>query len=676
MKQVGLLVSSTVSNININFRTAENDKNILNTLQEFQKAEKNKIVQGKKLSQCIYNENGAPYVFVKTNLNKRPIKLLIDTGAAITILASDLISQEVQRTNYIINLYGIVGKETSIKTEGIVHGLIEIEEYPLGIIMHLVNRKFSGPADGYLGYDFLSSYGVIVNINVMKLTITLNKLIKSKEEINEKEDKKEENKKEISERKENAKENVKSNENNFLNILAHVYEFPDENEKRKINAKLRRKMARVNRNMKRENYNNYLEAADFYKEEFKKINEEKVNPDLTDKNNLEHVSLHNMSNGEETEWFDAKNSDQFRAERIFNDLQLDGLSEECKETVRKVCVKFPFQFYVRDDMLRVTEVIKHKIYLIPNSKIVNVRQYRIPQLHRKIMDDIVEEFESMGIIEKCQSPYNSPAILVPKKDDLGGMSDFRFVVDYRKLNEITEIQYFPIPLINEILNELYGCKYFTTLDIKNAFHQILVDEDSRDCTAFTTGKFQYRWVRMPFGLSTAPLTWQKAINIILCELLGSGVYVYLDDVIIYAKTKEEHDRLLWRVMALLREHNLQLKISKCLFYAKEFEYLGHVISSEGMRANPRKVKAIKNYPRPSKLKHIQSFLGLCNYFRRYVKNYAKISKPLTILLKDNQPFVWTHAQQEAFDGLKQALINEVLLQFPNFDELLLNVQQR
>lgn len=255
-----------------------------------------------------------------------------------------------------------------------------------------------------------------------------------------------------------------------------------------------------------------------------------------------------------------------------------------------------------------------------------------------------------------------------KKDEVGGKSDYRFVVDYRKLNQNTEIQNFPIPLIDDILNGLSGCSFFTTLDIKGAFHQIVLDEESRDCTAFTAGNFQYRWIRMPMGLATAPLTWQRAINTILADLIGSGVYVYLDDVIIFAKTKMEHDSILLKVMSLLKQHNLQLKISKCIFYAQKFEYLGHIISKDGMKANPKKVEIIKNYPRPSTVKHIQSFLGLCSYFRRYVRNFSKISRPLTLLLKKEQPFVWTEAQQNAFDQLKNALAEEVVLAFPIFDD--------
>lgn len=315
-----------------------------------------------------------------------------------------------------------------------------------------------------------------------------------------------------------------------------------------------------------------------------------------------------------------------RFEYIISKLKLNHCTEGEKMTVRKICSNFPFQFFVEGDKLGNTSVIEHKIRIIPGSKIINVRQYRIPHQHRKPLQDIIADYEEQGIIEKCQSNYNSPAMLVPKKDDENEKKDFRFVVDFKKLNETCEVLNFPIPLIDDILDGLGNCKYFTTLDIKGAFHQITLEKDSRDYTAFTVDHFQYRWIRMPMGLSASPLTWQRAINIILSELIGKGVYVYLDDIIIYGKTVFEHNNILYGVMSALKKYNLQLKISKCNFFAKEFDYLGFVITADGIKVNQKKVEAIQAFPTPKNEKHVQSFLGLINLLQTFYQKLSEIGK--------------------------------------------------
>lgn len=707
MKHEGQHVSSPIPRLSINFRTSENDENTLNILKTFQINSSTNSNEKYIIEHKIFTENGAPFIYLNTNLCDKPLKFLIDTGATITILASDVITKEVTKINYIVNLFGIVGKEASVQTEGMVQSIFSISNRPFGTTLHLVDRKYSGPADGYLGYDFLSPYKVNIDLNRMCLRLSLNEIITNNENTTQIETK--------------IKQNeacIEKYDDNYLNVLAQNYDFgesrplgsnsetdlgisqlfstflrknknkitkylndnnsnetsiepreprnnkfgPSEPQENELLYKFGLKMPNSNENCgqnplqltERESYNEYYEAVNFYRQEISKFEQFKVNASEQYETTVEIYS--------------TKPGLENRVRTIIENLKLDKCSEYEKDFVSQICNNFPYQFYLEGDILASTDVIKHKINLIPNAKVVNVRQYRIPQTHKRILQEIVEDYERQGIIEKCQSAYNSPAILVGKKDDSGGKSDFRFVVDYQKLNQMTEIYNFPIPLIDDILTGLSGCSYYTTLDIKGAFHQIVLDEASRDFTAFTAGNFQYRWIRMPMGLASAPLTWQRAINTILTELIGNGVYVYLDDVIIYAKTKSEHDKILWKVMELLKSNNLQLKISKCIFYARQFDYLGHVITEDGIKANPKKIEVIKDYPRPTTVKHIQSFLGLCSYFRRYVRNFSKIAKPLTSLLKKEQPFIWTEREQKSFDGLKKALTEEVVLAFPNFDE--------
>lgn len=754
----GQHISSPDPDMTMNFRTSDNNEEILEILRNFQLVSREKNDTKSKITSEIFNENGAAYILLKSNFCERPLKLLIDTGASITLLANDLAPETTNVINYIIKLFGVV-KDISIETQGMMHGTFDINGEKFETILHLVDRKYAGPADGYLGYDFLSTYKTIIDMNQMKIQFNLEPKMARKEQIIE-------------------------NQENFLDILAKSYDFEGfekENEQKiernlrlsKINkaelAKLKReskywqtkdqrKAERWNKEKKRKHElekskaellqligaidkkcTDYCETETGQQrepvrstlkklqktvlhiaEKFMNEHEKICKQNSETKECIEQIQQQNPENSRWQEamnnfkiyddlnlitWHDAIDEDEFkenveildmlneeideetsnllenevnfpskispncnRTEFIYNKLKLDDCSVDEKQFIKQICTNFPYQFYLEGDILGATHVTEHQIILKPDAKVVNLRQYRIPQTHKQILEDIVADFERQGIIEKCQSRFNSPALLIGKKDDTGEKNELRLVIDYRKVNENTEIQNFPIPLIDDILNGLSGCSIFTTLDIKGAFHQLFMEKKSREYTAFTAGNFQYWWNRMPLGLATAPLTWQRAINTIMADLIGKGVYVYLDDVIIYAKTKAEHDQILVQVMNLLKQHNLQLKISKCTFYAKDFEYLGHIISKDGMKANPKKIEVIKNYPRPLTIKKIQSFLGLCSYFRRYVKDFSKIARPLTSLLKKEVPFIWTEAQENAFQKLKTALAEEVILAFPNFND--------
>lgn len=625
MEHYGLNVSSDADFV-LHFRTL---KNTNETLFNIRKVQNFLINNYKTLKQDITLENNAPFIFLQTNLAERPLKLLLDTGASISIISSCAISKNIERNKYIVNLFGITGKENSVKTEGIVHGISLIDDCMLGTSFHLIDKKYAGPADGYLGFDFLSQYGCIINLKSMRIEFRLNNIVSSKND-------------------EILNEKIKANKSQLKGNIEKIENFKNEKEN--------------------DDYKMYFEAVKYYEEEFSHI------PYDSETKRILRMINENTENAEQEmpivkeKSFTIETNHPDRPNFIYDELKLDHCIEEEKQNIKLICQSFPYQFFVEGDSLNSTDILKHTIKTIPNSKPVYVRQYKIPHHYKEILKNIIEDYERQGIIEKCMSNYNSPLILI-EKPDAGNKTNHRLVVDFRKLNEIIEFQTFPIPLIDNILDGLGGCSFFTTLDIKGAFHQIVLDDSSRDYTAFTAGNFQYRWVRMPMGLSTAPLTWQRAINTILIDLIGQGVYVYLDDIIIYAKSRKEHDSTLFKVMSLLKEHNLQLKISKCLFYARQFDYLGHVITEKGIKANPKKIEVIKNFPQPIKVKHIQSFLGICSYFRRYVKNYSHLSKPLTMLLKKEQPFIWTQKQQQCFDALKKALCEEVTLAFPDFDQL-------
>jgi len=272
------------------------------------------------------------------------------------------------------------------------------------------------------------------------------------------------------------------------------------------------------------------------------------------------------------------------------------------------------------------------------------------------------------IIQTSVSQWNAPLLVVPKKADASGKPKLRVVVDFRKLNDLTIGDSFPLPNITEILDQLGNAKYFTTLDLASGYHQIPMAERDKQKTAFSTPYGHYEFNRMPFGLKNAPATFQRLMNSVLTGMQGLKCLVYLDDIVIYGASLEEHNKRLEEVLQRLRENNLKLQPDKCEFLRKETIYLGHIISENGISPDPSKLTAIKEFPTPRKVKDIQSFIGLAGYYRKFIADFSKVAKPLTKLTKKSEKFEWTAEQQNAFETLKEKLMTAPVLKYPDFSE--------
>jgi hypothetical protein len=310
-----------------------------------------------------------------------------------------------------------------------------------------------------------------------------------------------------------------------------------------------------------------------------------------------------------------------------------------------------------------TNIIKHRI-ITQDAVPISQPPYRCNPKHKQFLQEEVIRMEQQGLIKKSASPWASPVVIVDKK---GG--DKRLCVDYRKLNAITKADVYPLPRIDDMLESFGNATWFSTLDLASGYWQVAMDTQDIEKTAFITPFGLYEFLVMLFGLAYAPGTFQRLMNRVLQDYLGKFVSVYLDDVIIYTKGPlETHLDHLRQVFETLRCANLKIKLKKCYFCFPNIHFLGHVVGREGIHPDPEKIEKIRNFPVPTNLTQLRSALGLFSYYRKFIKDFSKIAKPMLTLLKKETPFNWTEKQQRAFDYLKGRLIQAPILTYPDFEQ--------
>jgi len=268
----------------------------------------------------------------------------------------------------------------------------------------------------------------------------------------------------------------------------------------------------------------------------------------------------------------------------------------------------------------------------------------------------------LGLILPSVSPWGAPVIFIQKKD-----GSWRLCIDYRQLNKATIKNKYPLPRIDDLFDQMKGATVFSKINLRSGYHQLRIKEDDIPKTAFKTRFGHYEFTILPFGLTNAPGVFMSLMNGVFREYLDKFVQVFIDDILIYSRTIEEHDEHLRLVLQCLREHKLYGKLSKCSFYQSRIHYLGHVISGEGIAVDPAKVEAIMEWPAPTNVTEVRSFMGLAGYYRRFVEGFSKIANPITELQKKNKKFVWTEKCTEAFQRLKELLTTGSILKVPDMD---------
>ena len=283
--------------------------------------------------------------------------------------------------------------------------------------------------------------------------------------------------------------------------------------------------------------------------------------------------------------------------------------------------------------------------------------YPLSATELEVLREWLKEMLKTGKIRRSTSPAGSPILFVPKPNGRG----LRLCVDYRAINRITIPNRYPLPLMQELQDRVQGAQWFTKMDLKNGFNLIRVREGDEWKTAFRTRYGLYEFQVMPFGLTNAPSTFQDMMNHIFSDMLDLGLITYMDDILIYAKTREEHDNLVRETLKRLQENGLAVSADKCVWRTTEVEFLGYVLSREGVKMANDKVDAVLSWKTPESLTEVQSFLGFANFYRRFIQDYSRVARPLTELTKKSEKWAWNNEAEAAFKELKQRFTTAPIL---------------
>lgn len=550
---------------------------------------------------------------------------LLDTGADISVIKQSKIrpGQYVDTASR-SKIKGVT--EGFQNTLGMIDTEIFAEKFGLEHNFHIVSNDFPIPTDGILGRDFISGYNCILDYSDWIMTIRLNN--------------------------KDIYIPIQTSDDDILLIPPRCEVI------RQVNnlKNLTHDVLIVNKELK----NGVFVARSIVSRQ---------NPIVRIINTtFEEVTLKNVQ-------FETVNLDEFHIYNIISEpadrklnllkqLNLD-VPDFVKNDVVELCEEFSDIFALKTDRISVNNFYEQKLKLRDNNP-VYIKNYRTPKVQKNEINRQIEKMLDNDIIESSCSEYNSPVLLVPKKSP-DGQNSWRLVIDFRAINKNKLIaDKFPLPRIDDILDELGRAKWFSVIDLISGFHQIPLDEESRDVTSFSTDSGSYRFTRLPFGLSVSPNSFQRMMSMAFAGITPEKAFLYMDDLIVIGCSEKHHLSNLKKVFQTCRKYNLKLNPEKCNFFRKEVTFLGHKITDKGILPDDSKHDAINKYPLPKSADEVKRFVAFCNYYRRFIPNFASVTQPLNKLTRKSVDFLWTRECQNSFDHLKKALISPQILQYPDF----------
>lgn len=594
--------------------------------------------QGNQQSQQPRINNNTPEQatlvrFVEVNINGFKARALVDTGASVSLIASKFVTRDIRAVKY-GTLRGVGGTVDALGTTRVT---VQAGPVTIEALFYVVEEEVTKPYDLYIGVDILEDHNWTVDpgqgvMDVGGYTIPIWRSqerylcpINGFYKVEEPSDGE-------SELADDDFEEQSNYDFDFDEDICYDFYFDDVIGDDDADEWYTEEEEEVASQEPESSRNGYPEI-EYHKE--KDDGEESSAPQITIATATVEGPL--TITEEEREKFTKDIQEEFA--NVFGDIEV-----------------------VPSDKIRPFE-----IKLKEGAKPFRTKLYRLSPQFEPFLKKEIENLLAKRIIRPSTSEFNSPAWCVPKKGD-NGTSTLRMVIDYRKLNEITEFENYPLPRIDEILDKLGDAKCFSVMDLVSGYHQVPIKDDDIYKTGFSVFGKHYEFVKLAFGLQTAAQSFQKLMNDCLDELVGTSCYVYLDDIIVYGRTRQEHDNNLKAVLTRLNEWKLKVKLSKCQFLTNEINFLGHRITPNGVGMMVEKINALNSLKVPNTTRRLRSFLGLANYYRRFIPDYAKIASPLYALLRKDTKFKWDEDCQNAFDTLIAGINEEAILAFPDYNK--------
>lgn len=568
------------------------------------------------------------YIELNTNVTEANASFLVDSQADICVLKQQGLTNDYQlNTSEIIEITGV--SKNPIYSLGTVNVDINLGKISITHKFHIVSNDFNIPSEGIIGRDFNTLYNCILNYGEQTYTIITNlgKVILP------------------------MKMHTK---NEYITLppraeTTRIFKFSCKNPTLIKSKELEDGVMTANSIAM--NGTATIQIINCT-EQVKAIKYPTFETET-----LENYNIYTMN---------KENSNMERTKKLLNILSKNNTNDKIiNRKLNELCTKYSDIFAMESDSMTVNNFYKQNLKLTDKEP-VYTKNYRTPHSQKEEINKQVKNLLKNNLIEESTSEYNSPIILVPKKSN-GTDKKWRMCIDYRKLNKKLVADRYPLPRIDDILDNFGRAKYFSVIDLFSGFHQVELDEESRDCTTFSTEQGSFRWKVLPFGLNVSPNSFSRMMSIAFSGLPPEKAFLYIDDIIVIGRTENEHLQNLEAVFKLLRERNLKLNAEKCKFFQPEVTFLGHRCTPEGILPDETKIKSMKNYPIPHDKDAVKRFVAFANYYRKFIYNFAEIAQPLSDLTRKSTEFEWKEKHQKAFETLKNRLTNPQILKYPEFD---------